>query len=54
MLRTFRVIYVAFDEEGNKSVHNMTIGAVDESDVERKFNYNWGLEDVHIIKIEEL
>lgn len=48
------VTYKAYDEEKNISFHRMTIQAKDENDVHLEFTRIWGLDDVHIVKIDLL
>lgn len=51
-MNKYIVKYKSYDEEGRVSFHRMTIKAKDENDVDLEFTRIWGLDDVHIVKID--
>ena len=53
-MKTYKIQYKEYDDEGRVAFHNMTVLASDEQEAERKFYNTWGMYDVHIIKIEEI
>lgn len=51
-MNKYIVKYKSYDEEGRVSFGYMTIKAKDDNDVDREFTRIWGLDDVHIVKID--